>query len=296
MRGRPPVFPRFLILEEAHALDRPARHARCRNDVQSFIPNAITPIFFFHLPCNFVPFLRLRAGDIGDDGPCERANGTGDECKGFVLTAPRWWRARQCHLFCTSMYTDVCAHTYLLDKITRQIHTHNIRQTFSQRVVTRAAARAQHRAHMCLRMYLYLHICRYTVFNSYSCYLQRANMATYVDIKLSSKDGGTLGTLKSSPKGLVWESQVRDKDIPPLHKCLLSLRPHPALILGSSAARARNRQCIPNLGVAARALAPGAHHVPLGSDRIHTDFLYKTTYTYVRIRSFYSHGFFDMRH
>lgn len=30
----------------------------------------------------------------------------------------------------------------------------------------------------------------------------------YVDIKLSNKDGGTLGTLKCSPKGLVWESQV----------------------------------------------------------------------------------------
>jgi len=81
-RGSPPVFPRFLKkLTEPHALDRPARNARCRYDVQSFIPNAITRISFFHLPCNFFPFLRLRARDIGDDGPRERANGTGDECE-----------------------------------------------------------------------------------------------------------------------------------------------------------------------------------------------------------------------
>ena len=32
---------------------------------------------------------------------------------------------------------------------------------------------------------------------------------TYADIKLGSKDGGTLGTLRCRPEGMVWESQVR---------------------------------------------------------------------------------------
>jgi len=32
---------------------------------------------------------------------------------------------------------------------------------------------------------------------------------TYADIKLGSKDGGMMGTLKCRPDGIVWESQVR---------------------------------------------------------------------------------------
>lgn len=64
---------------------------------------------------------------------------------------------------------------------------------------------------------------------------------TYADIKLGSKDGGVMGSLKFRPDGIVWESQV--------------LQRHPEAS-PSLAARfgARMLRCTPGAGVGPHSL------------------------------------------